>query len=101
MGFKFLSFNFHRYIQSGFYLDFIVKKLAEVFIRNVLIYSSIFFGEKFIIEYITKKIIDSYVFNYNKEFYVSNLSYLFYFSQIISFVFYIFFLINIFILLFL
>lgn len=100
MGFKVLLYNFHRFIQSGFYLDFIVKKLSEVFIRNVLIYASIFFGEKFIIEYITKKIIDSYVFNYNKNFYVSNLSYLFYFSQIVSFIFYIFFFINIFTFLF-
>lgn len=101
MGFRVLLFNFHRYIQSGFYLDFIVKKLSEIFIRNVLIYSSIFFGEKFIIEYVTKKIIDSYVFNYNKDFYTHNLNYLFYFSQIISFIFYIFFIVNIFILLFL
>jgi len=101
VGFKLLSFSFHRYIQSGFYLDFIIKKLSEIFIKNILIYSSIFFGEKFIIEYITKKIIDSYVFNYNKEFYTNNLNYLFYFSQIISFIFYIFFFINIFVLLFL
>ena len=92
-------FNFHRYIQSGFFLDFIIKKYSEIFIRNVLIYSSVFFGEKFIIEYITKKIIDSYVFNYNKIFYTNNLNYLYYFTQITSFILYIFFITNIIILL--
>lgn len=94
MGFNILTFNFHRFIQSGFFLDFIVKKYTEIFIRNVLIYSSIFFGEKFLIEYITKKIIDSYIFNYNKFFYISKLSYLYYFSQIISFILYIFIFLN-------
>jgi hypothetical protein len=52
--------------QSGFYIDFFFKNCAEVFIRNVFIYSSLFFGEKYIIEHLTKKTVDSFVFNSNK-----------------------------------
>jgi lipid-A-disaccharide synthase-like uncharacterized protein len=37
------------------YLDYIVKKLAEIFVKNVLIFGAIFFGEKFIIEFVSKK----------------------------------------------
>jgi len=32
--------------QSGFYVDFFLKKLAEVFIRNVFVYASLFFWWK-------------------------------------------------------
>ena len=52
--------------QSGFYFDFIFKKLAEVFIRNIFVYTALFFGEKYMIEHITKKTIDSFIFNSNK-----------------------------------
>jgi hypothetical protein len=48
-------------IQSGFYIDFFLKKICEVFIKNIFIYSSQFFGEKYIIEVLTKKIIDKYI----------------------------------------
>ena len=43
--------------QSGFYIDFIFKKFAEIFIRNVFIFGALFFGEKYMIEYLTKKIV--------------------------------------------
>lgn len=52
--------------QSGFYFDFFFKKSIEVFIRNVFIYSAMFFGEKYMIEYLTKKIVDNFIFNSNK-----------------------------------
>jgi hypothetical protein len=52
--------------QSGFYIDFFLKKFSEVFIRNVFVYSSLFFGEKYMIEHITKRIIDSFIYNSNK-----------------------------------
>jgi len=52
--------------QSGFYVDFFLKKLAEVFIRNVFVYASLFFGEKYMIEVLTKKVIDKVIFNTNK-----------------------------------
>ena len=51
--------------QSGFYVDFFFKKTADVFVRNVFIYMSLFFGEKYMIEQLTKKTIDSFVFNSN------------------------------------
>jgi len=88
---KLITFKFFRFIQSGLYLDFILKNISEIFIRNVFIYSAIFFGEKYMIEYLTKKTIDSFVFNSNRY----NYSALFeskYFLQIITIVFYIFFL---------
>jgi len=51
-----LTFNFHISAQSGFYIDFVFKKFAEIFVRNVYIYMAQFFGEKFMIELWTKKI---------------------------------------------
>lgn len=51
--------------QSGFYIDFFLKKFAEVFIRNIFIYSSLFFGEKYMIEYLTKKIVDNFIYRSN------------------------------------
>lgn len=50
-------------MQSGMYLDFIVKKISEIFIKNVLIYGSTFFGEKFLIEFISKKSFDKLTSN--------------------------------------
>ena len=56
------SYFFHTRLillfQSGFYMDFLLKKCCEVFIKNVFIYTSQFFGEKYFIEVLTKKIID-------------------------------------------
>lgn len=87
---KLITFKFFRFIQSGLYLDFILKNISEIFIRNVFIYSAIFFGEKYMIEYLTKKTIDSFIFNNNRFNYFS----LFeskYFLQIITIILYIFF----------
>jgi len=95
---KLITFKFFRFIQSGLYLDFILKNISEIFMRNVFIYSAIFFGEKYMIEYLTKKTIDSFIFNSNKFNYFS----LFeskYFLQIITIILYIFF-ISLFILLY-
>lgn len=51
----FFSFDFHRFCQSGFYVDFFLKKFGEVFVRNIFIYGAQFFGEKYMIEYLTKR----------------------------------------------
>lgn len=67
--------NFSRFSQSGMYIDFILKQIGEYFIRNILIYTSLFFGEKYVIEYLTKKTIDSFVFSSNSLFDVSSLSF--------------------------
>jgi hypothetical protein len=52
--------------QSGFYVDFILKKFSEIFIRNVFVYAALFLGEKYMIEHLTKKIVDSFIYNSNK-----------------------------------
>lgn len=66
--FYFFSWNFFKSCQNNLYVDFLLKKIAEIFVKNIFIYSAIFFGEKFLIEYFTKKIIESYVFFNNQNF---------------------------------
>lgn len=87
---KLILFKFFRFIQAGFYFDFIFKKLSEMVMRNIFIYSAIFFGEKYMIEFITKKTIDSFIFNSNRKFNF-NFSESKYFIQIISIIIYLIF----------
>lgn len=84
----FFSFNFHRFSQSGYYLDFFLKKWSEVFVRNVYIYASQFIGEKYMIEELTKKIFDRTLWRFNKHFGLTRLFYSLFFIQTISFLFY-------------
>ena len=86
--FRIVTFRFFRFIQSGLYLDFFLKKLIEKFIKNFFIYSAQFLGEKYMIEFLTKKIIDSAIFNTNKVINLVDLFYSNYFIQIISILFY-------------
>jgi len=81
---KVFSFRFFKFIQSGMYIDFFLKKLIENYVRNSLVYSAQFFGEKYIIEYLTKKVIDSVIFNSNRLFFLVDLTYSYYFIQILS-----------------
>lgn len=62
----FITFKFHRFCQSGCYFDFFYKKLSEVFVRNVFIYAAQFLGEKYMIEVLTKKIVDNSIFVINR-----------------------------------
>lgn len=94
--FKIVTFNFFRFIQSGLYFDFFIKKLVELFVKNVFVYASQFLGEKYMIEYITKKIIDSSIFNTNKFMNFNDLFYSYYFIQLLSAFFYLFTLLNVF-----
>ena len=96
----FITFRFHRFCQSGFYFDFFYKKLSEVFVRNVFIYAAQFFGEKYMIEVLTKKIIDKIIFNTNKIIGWDKLYYSWFFIQLISFFFYFFFILNLIFILF-
>jgi len=64
----FLTFKFHRFCQSGGYVDFFLKKISEVFLRNIFIYLAQFFAEKYMIEVLTKKIIDNSIFFFNRYF---------------------------------
>lgn len=59
---------FFRFSQTGMFIDFILKQIIEYFVRNLLVYTALFFGEKYIIEYLTKKTIDSFIFNTNSLF---------------------------------
>lgn len=77
------------------YVDFFLKKIIESYVRNSLIYSAQFFGEKYIIEYLTKKIIDSVIFNSNKIFFLIDLIYSYYFIQIVSIILYFITILNI------
>ena len=51
--------------QSGFYFDFFLKKLAEIFIRNIFVYAALFFGEKYMIEFLTKLSVDKVIIAFN------------------------------------
>ena len=62
------KYRFIIFIQSGLYIDFFIKKLGEVFVKNFLVYTSNYFGEKYFIEVLTRKIIDNFVFKKNKLF---------------------------------
>jgi len=84
----FTKFYFHRFCQSGFYFDFFYKKVSEVFTRNVFIFTSQFFAEKYMIEVFTKKIIDSSIYFTNKFIGWNNLNYFNFFFQIICIFFY-------------
>jgi hypothetical protein len=56
-----LSRRFINFMQSGCYVDYIIKKITETLVKNVFIYAALFFGEKFVIEFISKKSVDSAV----------------------------------------
>jgi hypothetical protein len=94
----FITFKFHRFCQSGFYFDFFYKKLSEVFVRNVFVYAAQFFGEKYMIEVLTKKIVDAAIFNTNKIIGWNKLQYSWFFIQFLSVIFYTLALINLIIL---
>jgi len=90
----FISFKFHRFCQSGFYIDFFFKKIAEVFIRNIFIYLAQFFAEKYMIEFLTKKIVINSIFYFNRCFGWFKLEYWNFFFQFIYIFFYIITILN-------
>jgi len=92
------KFKWSGKAQSGFYVDFILKKFAEIFIRNVFVYASLFFGEKYMIEHLTKKIVDSFIFNSNRFLGWTNLNYVWFFYVSLSIVLYTLLLLNMFLL---
>lgn len=89
------TFRFFRFIQSGLYVDFFFKKVCEIFVRNFFVYAAQFFGEKYIIEYLTKKIVDSSIFNTNRIIGISELFFSYYFIQLTSLFFYLLTILNI------
>lgn len=83
-----MKFRFFRFSQSGMYVDFIMKQFIEYIVRNLFVYTALFFGEKYIIEYWTKKMIDSFVFNSNRISGISDLSVKVFFNSLVGVVFY-------------
>lgn len=92
----FITFEFSRFCQSGCYFDFFYKKISEIFLRNFLIYGAQFFGEKYLIEVLTKKIFDNFIFIFNKYLGLFNLSYISFFLKFYIFIAYSIFFLNIF-----
>ena len=92
--FKLIDFKFFRFVNSGLYFDFFLKKFSEIFVRNFFIYSALFFGEKFFIEVLTKKVIDNYIYLVNSKLSNLKLNYDFFFFQIVLIIFYVIFFFN-------
>ena len=97
---KFIFFknSFFKAVQNNLFLDYLIKKISEILVKNLYIYTAIFFGEKYVIEHFTKKIIETYIFHFNQQtnFFTFFYSYFFIFN--ISMIFLIISLINIIIL---
>ena len=90
------SYQFSRFCQSGWYFDFFLKKCSEVFVRNVFIYTSLFFAEKYLIEGLTKRVVDLFVTNTNKWVNFFNFTHVNFFLNFVSVFFYTLTLINLF-----
>lgn len=80
--------DFKRAAQSGFYIDFFLKNVFEIFVRNLLIYTAQFFCEKYVIEHFTKKFFFNVVYYVNLFNKSTNFDYKFFFVQIIIIIFY-------------
>jgi hypothetical protein len=63
------------FVQSGLYVDFFIKKIGEVFIKNFMVLTPLFFGEKYLIEVLTKKIVENFLFRFNKFIGLSSLTF--------------------------
>lgn len=81
------TFHYLRFCQSGLYLDFWAKRISESFLRYVLIYGSIFFLEKYLVEHLTKIVMQVVFFKFGKEWLKANLSPLTFFYQLTSIIF--------------
>ena len=84
----YFSQRFFTLIQSNFYVDFFLKKLCEVFVKNVYIYTALFFGEKYIIEVLTKKVLENFVYLSNKKQNITPLNFSSFFSFLLYFILY-------------
>ena len=89
------NFKFLNFFKSGFYIDFFLKKIAEIFVKNIFIYSSFFFAEKFLIEFLTKKCVDNFILKVN-SFFLEEFNFNFFFSTFFIFFFYFFFILEVF-----
>lgn len=70
-----LKYRYVMFVQSGLYVDFFIKKVGEVFIKNFMVLTPLFFGEKYLIEVLTKKIVENFLFRFNKFIGLSSLTF--------------------------
>lgn len=88
--------SFTNFLQSSFYFDYIIKKLSEIFVKNYLVYTSLFFGEKFVIELLSKKLVDNIIFFLNNKDYTGYYYYNNFFLQLAVVLFYFLFFLELF-----
>lgn len=96
--FKIVEFSFIRFVQSGLYVDFFIKKFTEIWLKNTFIFSAQYFGEKYMVEFLTKKIIDSGIYFINKNINFNNFYLNLYFIEFLTFFFYFICIVNVFLL---
>lgn len=78
-----LKFNFHISAQSGFYIDYLYKRIGEIFVRLCFIYMAQFFGEKFMIEVWTKKFFFFSTQYFNRFTNITKLNYFWFFFHLL------------------
>jgi len=61
------NFTYIKSIRSGLYIDFLLKKYLNNFIKNSFIWFSIFFLEKFLIENFFRTFFKLNIFNFYKK----------------------------------
>lgn len=89
-----------KIIKSGLFFDFFIKKISDIFVRNVLIHSSLFFGEKYLIEVLTKKIFSDLIFKFNLKLGLTSIQYKYFFLKMLYFIFLSLFSINLYLIFF-
>lgn len=93
------SFKCLNFFKSGFYIDYTIKKFVEMVVKNLFIFSSFFFAEKYLIEFLTKKSIDNLMLKLSSSA-LESFNFNFFFSLFIIFFLYTFFFLEVFFLFF-
>lgn len=92
-------FKYLNFFKSGFYIDYIIKKVVELLVKNLFIFSSFFFAEKYLIEFLTKKSVDNAMLKLN-SFALEDFNFNTFFSLFVIFFLYTFFFLEVFFLFF-
>jgi hypothetical protein len=51
---NYVTFVFKKHIKSGIYVDYFSRLIGKLGVMNLFIWSSLYIGEKFLIEYTTR-----------------------------------------------
>lgn len=83
----FSNYKNYSIFSIGLLFDFFIKKNIEFIMKHIFIYLSLFFAEKYLIEFLTKKNIEILFFFLNKihNFYSFSISYFFFFTVLFFF----------------